>query len=983
MIGINMADVISALQNCIPYGVFFLIVAVAAIVVAIAVRKKPRPLRKFIRTQSLMGVAAALVIAVNLICFIPMSNLLTLSTGAGAEVSDETTQEARQVGTDVTDEGIVMLKNDDSNLPLSSSTKKVNVFGWSSTSPCYGGTGSGGLNDNYDTTTLIEGLNDAGIETNSELTDFYSSYGLTRPADGSPATGQNDYTTPEPPVDTYSDQLLSDCKDYSDTAIVVISRIGGEGNDLPKDMSQVNVTNNSSDYNDWEAGQSYLELSQSEKNMINMVCSEYDDVTVVYTGANTMEMGWVNDYPQIKSVLWVAGAGQSGFDSLGKVLTGEVNPSGKTSDTFVYDLTDQPSYNNSGDFEYDNMDEYKTTSQMGPSTTVETTPSFVDYTEGIYVGYKYYETASTEGVLDYGSTVQYPFGYGLSYTSFSQKMGDIQKDADGTISFDVTVTNTGSVAGKDAVEVYYNPPYTNGGIEKSSANLITYAKTDEIQPGASQTVHISFSQEDMASYDESGEGSYVLEAGDYQISINSDSHTILDQRTYVAPLDIRYSGDNKRSSDETAATNEFQDAEGDVTYLSRADHFANKDAALAAPTNYSMTDEQKASFTNTSTYDASADDDPNATMPTTGANNGVTLSDLRGKDYDDSLWDTLLDQLTTDDMNNLIGNAGYNTASVASVGKVSTTDCDGPSAINNNFSGKGSIGLPSETTLACTWNSELANEYGECIGKMANEMDVSGWYGPAMNTHRSAFGGRNFEYYSEDGTLAGEMAAQEVSGAADHGVYAYIKHFALNDQETNRCGMLCTWANEQSIREVYLKPFEKAVKEGGATAVMSSYNYIGTTWSGGNSNLLQNVLRNEWGFNGMVLTDYFGGYGYMNADQASRNGGDACLCTLSNGVNTVNDQSASGVQAMRTCAHDILYTTVNSNAYASDTGGFKLATWQIVMIVVDVVIAALVVLMEVLAFKRMKRRTAAGETAKAARKAAKAARKAAKKADQK
>jgi beta-glucosidase len=747
-------------------------------------------------------------------------------------------------------------------------------------------------------------------------------------------------------------------------------------------MSKVNVTNNSSDYNDWEAGQSYLELSQSEKNMINMVCSQYDDVTVVYTGANTMEMGWVNDYPQIKSVLWVAGAGQSGFDSLGKVLTGEVNPSGKTSDTFVYDLTDQPSYNNSGDFKYDNMDEYKTTSQMGPSTTIETTPSFVDYTEGIYVGYKYYETASTEGALDYGSTVQYSFGYGLSYTNFTQKMGDIQKDADGTINFDVTVTNTGSVAGKDAVEVYYNPPYTNGGIEKSSANLVTFAKTDEIQPGASQTVHISFNQEDMASYDESGEGSYVLEAGDYQISINSDSHTILDQRTYVAPLDIRYSGDNKRSSDETAATNEFQDAEGDVTYLSRADHFANKDAALAAPTNYSMSDEEKANFTNTATYDASADDDSNATMPTTGANNGVTLSDLRGKDYDDSLWDTLLDQLTTDDMNNLIGNAGYNTPAVSSVGKVSTTDCDGPSAINNNFSGKGSIGLPSETTLACTWNSDLAHKYGDCIGKMADEMDVSGWYGPAMNTHRSAFGGRNFEYYSEDGTLAGEMAAQEVSGAADHGVYAYIKHFALNDQETNRCGMLCTWANEQSIREVYLKPFEKAVKEGGATAVMSSYNYIGTTWSGGNSNLLQNVLRNEWGFDGMVLTDYFGGYGYMNADQASRNGGDACLCTLSNGVNTVNDQSSSGVQAMRTCAHDILYTTVNSNAYANDTGGFKLATWQIVMIVVDVVIAALVVLMEVLAFKRMKRRTAAGETDESV-KAAKAAKKAAKKADQK
>jgi beta-glucosidase len=390
-----------------------------------------------------------------------------------------------------------------------------------------------------------------------------------------------------------------------------------------------------------------------------------------------------------------------------------------------------------------------------------------------------------------------------------------------------------------------------------------------------------------------------------------------------------------------------------VTYLSRADHFANYDAATAAPTDYSMSDEQKASFVNTSNYDSSVDDD-GETMPTTGASNGVQLSDLRGLSYDDSKWDSLLDQLTVDDMNTMISMNGYSTGAVSSVGKVQTTDCDGPSAINNNFTGKGSIGFPSNTTIACTWNKDLAKAYGTEIGTMCNEMGVSGWYAPAMNTHRNALGGRNFEYYSEDPTLSGVMASQAELGASEKGVYGYIKHFALNDQETNRMSMICTWSNEQAIREIYLKPFEYCVKDGNATAVMSSYSYIGTTWAGGDSNLLQDVLRGEWGFEGFVQSDYYACPYYMNADQSVRNGGDSFLATINMGTNTVQNTDASGVTGLRNACHNIMYTVVNSSAYA-DGGSASMPLWQIIAIVVDVIVAALLALWLVLAIRKYRR----------------------------
>ena len=470
--------------------------------------------------------------------------------------------------------------------------------------------------------------------------------------------------------------------------------------------------------------------------------------------------------------------------------------------------------------------------------------SFVNYVEGIYVGYKFYETAAEEGLINYDDVVQYPFGYGLSYTSFKQEMGPIS-ESNGTIAFEVTVTNTGSVAGKDVVEVYVNPPYTDGGIEKASANLIAFDKTGMLEPGASETVAISFQLEDLASYDMSGKGRYLLEAGDYVISVNHDSHTVLDSETYTVSSAVDYS--SGRSSDQTAAVNQFDFAEGDVTYLSRAGGFANYAAATAAPASYEMSDEATA-----------ADEDPNAQPLTTGAKNGLQLKDLRGLDYDDPKWDQLLDQMTLDDMNDLISLGGYQTNSVSSIGKVRTNDNDGPASINNNFTGVGSVGFPAGVMIAATWSKDLALSFGESIGKMADEMNTSGWYAPAMNIHRTAFAGRNFEHFAEDGLLSGAIAANAVAGAKNHGVYSYMKHFALNDQEGNRNSMLCTWSNEQAIREIYLKPFEMCVKDAGCEAAMSSFNYIGNRWAGGCAQLLNNVLRDEWGFDGFVVSDWGG-----------------------------------------------------------------------------------------------------------------------------
>lgn len=955
MVSFSVGDVINVLNSCKPQLIALAVIIVMALIVIIACSKVEKRKKALICKEALIAMGLGITIVINLICTGPMRTLLNLVSGDGT-ISEDSMNNAINANVQMAEEGMVLLKNEDNTLPLKD-TKKLNVFGWSSTNPVYSGTGAGSINDNYDKVSILEGLKKAGFEVNQEIADFYVNFKDTRPIID--YWGQ-DWTVPEPSMDEYDQaDIFNKAKAFSDVAVVVLARSGGEGADLPTSYYVEEDTFKASGGGLWggaeglrmseyaedlDESKTYLEPTTRELQMIDRVAKEFSTVIVVINSANTMELGVLDQYDSVKAAIYTPGAGQAGFTALGKILNGEVNPSGKTADTFVYDLTKTPYFNNIGLFTYENMKQYGHIDDLG---LVDMYPSFVNYVENIYVGYKYYETAAMENFIDYDSTVQYPFGYGLSYTTFSQKMGDISEE-NGIVSFEVTVQNTGDVAGKDVVEVFFDPPYTNGGIEKASANLVEFAKTDMLKPGESQVLTISFSVEDMASFDAKVNKCYVLESGDYTISINSDSHNVIDSRVYTVQNDTVYSEDNARSSDQTAAVTQLEFAEGNAEYLSRADGFANYEKATAAPSDYMLPEQEKEAFLNNSNYDPRDYNDENDEMPVTGAKNGIVLEDLKNVDYDDEKWEQLLDELTVDEMNTLIATGGYQTAAIESIEKSSTVDCDGAAAINNNFTGQGSIGFPSEVMLACTWNKELAATFGDNIGEMADEMGVTGWYAPSMNMHRTAFGGRNFEYYSEDGVLAGKMAAKAVEAAKKHGVYAYIKHFALNDQETNRYGQLCTWSTEQAIREIYLKPFELAVKDGGADAVMSSYNHIGTLPGCACAPLDLTILRDEWGFRGMVLTDYFVDFGFMDSDRAIRNGVDIMLADYDTGTNYLTDTtSATAVKAMRQATKNILYTVVNSRVYEDHTFDRGLDTWQKVLIGVDALVLILFAVAEI------------------------------------
>lgn len=695
----------------------------------------------------------------------------------------------------------------------------------------------------------------------------------------------------------------------------------------PDNYNYLNATyTNNGDYDDFEEGESYLELSKTEEDMVEKVCSEFNKVIVIINASNAMELGWVDEYEQIGAVILAPPGGATGFSALGEIVNGSVNPSGKTADTYVKDLFKTPYINNIGNHAYTNVDDLK--KQIAEADSAyEGNIAFVNYVEGIYVGYKFYETAAEEGLIKYDDYVQYPFGYGLSYTTFEKKMENFKDDGD-SISFEVTVTNSGEVSGRDTVEIYYTPPYNNGGIEKASANLIQFEKTEELEPGASQTVSFVINKEDMAAYDSEGikikGGGYILEAGEYIISVRSDSHTVEAEEKFMVQADIDYSKDGRSSDVETAA-NQFQDyARGDFVQLSRADSFANYKEACGElkEEQYVMSDEIREAIEEDAVgiYDGTLYNEDSDEMPVMEADNGLVLYDMVGLDYDDPKWEELLDQMSFDDMATLINVGGWQTAEVKSIGKIATNDCDGPAGLSHFITGAKGTAYPSEVLMAQTWNKKLMYEAGQTMGQEYKEVSNYGWYGPAMNTHRSAFAGRNFEYYSEDGVLAGYLAANEINGAAEHGVYAYIKHFAVNDQETNRCAFLLTFASEQAIREVYLKPFELAVKgfEGKALAAMSSFNFIGTEPSCGNEHLLNNVLRGEWGFLGMVESDFDGSYGYMITDHCIRSGNDLMLGFGTVESNVLSDKSATAVKAMRQASKNILYTVVNSGNYAGD-----------------------------------------------------------------
>ncbi len=960
---LTVTDVTDALNACkIPLIVAGILVIVSIIILIVSFRIK-KPLKNLVRVQTPIALLLAVMVAVNGFCKIEYSVVNSVFAGTPG-LDEETAQESKELASQIADEGIVLLKNEEKALPLSEDVSKINVFGWSSIHPIYGGTGSGAMAEEQ-CVSLVQGLENAGYEVNQELQEFYRDFRDERPH-GSlllREIGQTkgDWTIPEPTIEEYeAKDMFEHAKEFSDTAMIFIARSGGEAGDLPMSITASGEENKqfgslaeSYDFtvqeDDVDPQKSYLELSNREIKMVDKVTEEFENVIVVINSSNAMELGWVEQYDNIKAALVVSGPGEVGFNALGKILKGEVNPSGHLTDTYVYDLQTTPGSKNYGSFAYDNYE-----SVTGAKENVS---MFVNYVEGIYLGYKFYETAAEEGLINYDETVQYPFGYGMSYTEFQSEI-ESAEDNGKEIVLNVKVKNIGETAGKHVVQIYYTPPYYNGGIEKASQNLLQFAKTKVLEPGEEELLAVTVSYEDMASYDSSciktENGGYVLEKGKYEISLCSDSHTKIDSYQAEVKKDVIYDDENdgKRSSDEVTATNQLQFAEGDVTYLSRENHFANYEEAIAAPADFSLSDEALADYRSAYTYNIDDFETEDEKMPVTGAKNGLKLKDMKGLDYEDEKWEQLLDQLTVEEMFNLSANGGYHTIAVESVGLADTEDADGPTGIHSNYNEGTGISYPSAVMLANTWNQELAERKGEQIGKEARELGITGWYGPGMNIHRSAFSGRNFEYYSEDGTYSALMAGKEVGGAAREGLIVYMKHFALNDQELHREKGLCTWSTEQAIREIYLKPFERSVKDGGATGTMSSMNSIGTQWTGCCDALLNNILRDEWGFNGSVITDAYIGMYQMSADYAIRTGGTKILAFSVTDDFFSNVDSANTVNALREAAHGTLYALANSNA--TDTE-ISTLVWVIALIGIDVLLLIWICIEEFIAIKKYKK----------------------------
>lgn len=841
----------------------------------------------------------------------------------------QTAAEAAKVLTEeLENEGIVLLKNQNQALPLAQENdkeRKINVFGYTSISLCYGGSGSGHADESQNI-DLQTGLQNAGFEVNQELTDFYTSQEQAIQNEGNVFNMRGgDFNIYEPAVDEYPQELLDQAKEFSDVALVVISRRGGEGADLPMDMEG---------YIGGKAGQHYLELADNERAMLDMVKEMgFAKVVVVVNSSNAMELGFLEE-EGVDAAIWVGGPGSTGCNSIGSVLSGAVNPSGRLVDTYAYDVTKSPAYYNAGNFWYSNT-EGRPAEQI--NLTQADAYTYVDYAEGIYVGYRYYETRYVDnetGLCDenaYWADVQYPFGYGLSYTDFSQEIVDYTSDED-TITMTVRVTNTGDCAGKEVVQLYYTAPYYIGQIEKSHVVLGAFGKTDMLEPGASEEIVLQMNVEDMASYDYVNNRCYVLDAGDYIIKLMKNAHEVIDTRVYNVPQTIVYDEDNKRSSDLITATNLFDDALGDVEYVSRAD-WENTLPTQRVETR-EASDEIIAEIEDLSVEDNPADPD------IVYADNGLTLQDMAGLAYDDPQWEQLLQQLSVEDMVSLIGIGGYATIPVESIDKPGTSDLDGPAGVNGLVNGAGGTQYVSEVVIASTWNLDLAYRMGECFGDEAYAYGVAGLYAPAMNIHRTPFTGRNFEYYSEDGYLSGMMGSEVVQGMASKGIYGYIKHFALNDQETNRLSV-CVWTNEQAMRELYFKPFEIAVKQGGATAVMSARNRVGTRWVGASYEMMTTVLRDEWGFQGMVISD-MANKTFMDPDQAIRAGNDLMLTTTGQYPTEKSTETTTGRQALRNACHNILYTIANSAAFEVEQTFFPY--WAVALAVVDVLLLAGLVL---------------------------------------
>ena len=849
--------------------------------------------KRYYRTRRAL-ISWSVVLAVILAIGIPVGILVNEFNAVAAKGSnydqkayDAAMVQASEAGLQIEAEGLVLLKNENNVLPLA--TRKVNIFGVSAYAPVLGGSGS--AIGSGQGTNLLAALDSVGVEYNPALVELYQTWATEQKQNNkSPISVINILATAsskaEAPYTYFTQDVLSAAREYSDTAIIMISRNAGE-------QSDTSIAR--------------LSLSEDEQKTFELVANAFDNVIVLINTANQMELGWVNQYPSIKAVVWIGNPGLNGMLSVGQALVGQVNPSGRMADTYVYDLNSNPASVNFGDYTYNNLQD------LQPATSVTSFEygKFVQYEEGIYVGYRFYETYYLGNEAGYRKAVLYPFGYGLSYTTFKWELVSFDASAD-KITTVVKVTNTGAVAGKDVVEVYYSAPYyPESGIEKSAVNLAAYAKTDMLAPGQSQTLTITYDTNDMASYSMQL-GHYLLEHGDYAVRISTDVHTPVITETYTVASNIEISNDPVTGN---KITNLFDFVNGGLTYMSRSD-FAG--TYPTAPTGNDFTAPASVIEALTAKHAITTV----GMVPTTGANNGIMLADLKGLDYNDPLWNKYLDQFTVSEMANFAARGGYGTIAIPRLGIPVTSEFDGPMAIANAFSGMFSYQFPSEIVTASTWNTQLANEMGRMQSIFAKVFGFQAWYAPAMNIHRTATEGRNGEYYSEDPILSGTMAAAETRGAQDGGLVVTIKHFALNEQETNRQGVN-TWANEQAMREIYLKPFEIAVKQGGAHGVMSSYNAIGPIQTGASQALITDLLSNEWGFQGYVVSDFSLPAVNPEVNQVDYlyAGVDLMLDPFL-GHFTANDLMAQykadpigmGI-ALRNSAHDIGYMILQSNAF--------------------------------------------------------------------
>lgn len=857
---------------------------------------------------------------------------------------------AQEVNLKLAEEGFVLLKNENAALPMNKGAR-ISVFSKNSVNLSYGGSGSGGF-DTSNNKNLYESLNDAGFVTNPTLKNFYESSqsGPVRTANSSDLdNGDNQkIATAETPQSKYTDAVRNSYADYSDAALVVITRIGGEGFDLPRYQGDSEGAVSLDSH--------YLELDQNEIDLLTAVTDgTFKRVVVVFNTPSSFEATFLKDSAyaafadKIDAAVWIGFTGSNGITALGEILNGDVNPSGRLVDTWAADFTKNPSFVN-----------------FGTGCLPDTTDKYdggmyysVDYEEGIYVGYRYYETrGETDGEDWYNANVVYPFGYGLSYTTFDWTVGDASAseiELGTTITVPVTVKNTGSVAGKDVVQLYASAPYTLGGIEKAHKVLVGFAKTKLLQPGESETVTVSFDPYSAASYDyrdanSNGFSGYELEAGEYTLYVSRNAHESEKAIALNLAADVQIGTDPTTDSE---VVNRYTDSEDFLdsdwqldAMLSRADWEGTwptpQTAQQHAGTDRLYEEIRSEEHNNPTDFDSEE-------YPWFGEEPTLTLRDLLPSaeaegyepvvSYDDERWEELMMGCDEEEMIAIINNGAYHTLAMESVGLPATIHGDGPSGFTCFMSKEqvnGTCQYVSEPVMASTWNINLMNELGEAIGEegtigdKATGQPYSSIYAPGVNIHRSLFGGRCSEYFSEDPFISGMMGAAEVQGIQSRGVLPTVKHFVANEQETHRSiGGDLSWLSEQALREIYLKPFEYTVKLGETRGIMTSFNRIGTRWTGGDYRLLTEILRNEWGFNGLVICDFNTIPQYMIPRMMFYAGGSLDLATQQSAMWTDCDTSDAGdaIVLMR-AVKDVMYALVNSNAMNAEVIGYNPPIWQ-------------------------------------------------------